>query len=91
MANIRLNTITGTPPFEVYVSDVNGNNQSLIGIVLNNVPPTVTLDVPSLFNNLPQIGLTIIDGNGCSLFYIIPCNTETDICFFGIDLEEVSS
>ena len=88
MANIRLNSITGTPPFEVYVSDVNGNNQSLVGIVLNSVPPTVTINIPAIFNNSPQIGLTVIDSNGCNLFYIIPCNTETDICYFGIGIEE---
>lgn len=88
MANIRLNSITGTPPFQVYVSDVNGNNQSLVAIVLNSVPPSVTFDIPNIFNNIPQIGLTIIDNNGCNLFYIIPCNTETDVCFFGINIEE---
>lgn len=88
MANIRLNSITGTPPFEVYVSDINGNNESLVGIITNSVPPTVTLDIPNLFNNLPQIGLTIIDVNDCSQFHIIPCNTETDICYFGIEITE---
>lgn len=88
MANIRLNSITGTPPFEVYVSDINGNNQSLVGIILNSVPPTVTLDIPDLFNNVLQIGLSIIDGNGCNLFYVIPCNTETDVCYFAIEIEE---
>jgi hypothetical protein len=88
MANIRLNTITGTPPFQVYVSDVNGNNESLIGVVLNSVPPTVNIDIPNIFNNVPIIRLTIIDANNCSLFYHIPCNTETDICYFGIDIEE---
>lgn len=90
MANIRLNTITGTPPFQVYVSDINGNNESLIGVVLNSVPPTVTIGIPNLFNNIPIIRLTIIDSNNCSVFYNIPCNTETDICYFGIDVEEVS-
>ena len=88
MANIRLNSITGTPPFEVYVSDINGNNQSLVGIILNSVPPTVTLDIPDLFNNVPQIGLSITDANGCNLFYVIPCNTETDICYFAIEIDE---
>ena len=60
----------------------------MVGIILNSVPPTVTLDIPDLFNNVPQIGLSIIDGNGCNLFYVIPCNTETDVCYFAIEIEE---
>jgi hypothetical protein len=88
MANIRLNNIIGTPPFEVYVSDINGNNSYLVGIILNSVPPTVTITIPDLFNNIPQIGLTVIDSNDCSQFHIILCNTETNLCYFAIDITE---
>ena len=53
MANIRLNTITGTPPFEVYISDINGNNQSLVGIVLNNDGTSNVTVGGTLFNTIP--------------------------------------
>jgi hypothetical protein len=37
------------------------------------IPPSITLNVPSQFNNVPAIGLKIIDANGCEEFAIIYC------------------
>jgi hypothetical protein len=37
------------------------------------IPPSITLNVPSQFNNAPAIGLKIIDVNGCEQFGIIYC------------------
>ena len=73
MARIEISSITGASPFNVYVSDVYGNNQVFIATINTAVPPVEYFYLPSLFDNAPAIMLTIVDGNGCSKFKILEC------------------
>jgi hypothetical protein len=73
MAMIEIISITGTSPYQVYVSDVYGNNEYFVGTISGAVPPTENFYLPTLFNNAPAIMLTITDANGCSKFKILQC------------------
>ena len=89
MTQIRIIDISGnTNPINVYISDVYGNNQSLIGTITisSAVPPTVYYNtvIPSIFNTAPQIMLTLVDANNCSIFKILDC---TFGCTFQITIE----
>ena len=89
MTQIRITDISGgTNPINVYISDVYGNNQSLIGTIATGttVPPTVYYNtvIPSIFNTAPQIMLTLVDANNCSIFKILNC---TFGCAFQITIQ----
>ena len=89
MTQIRITDISGnTNPINVYISDVYGNNQSLIGTIATGttVPPIVYYNtvIPSIFNTAPQIMLTLVDANNCSIFKILDC---TFGCTFQITIE----
>jgi hypothetical protein len=89
MTQIRITDISGgTNPINVYISDVYGNNQSLIGTIATGttVPPTVYFNtvIPSIFNTAPQIMLTLVDANNCTIFKILDC---TFGCTFQITIE----
>ena len=73
MARIEIDSITGTSPYDVYVSDVYGNNTTFIGTIGSAVPPTQFYYLPTIFNFAPAIMLTLIDSNGCEKFEIIEC------------------
>lgn len=74
MLVIQLNSITGaTPPYDLYLCDVYGNQCAVLATINTPIPPSITLNVPSQFNNVPAIGLKIIDVNGCEQFGIINC------------------
>lgn len=81
--------VTGTVPILVYVSDVYGNNQSLIGTITNTgvIPPAARFYPPALFNSAPAIMLKLVDDNGCEKFEILEC---TFGCGFDISVELVS-
>lgn len=83
MARIEIVSITGTSPYDVYVSDVYGNNQSFIATISTSVPPTEFFYLPNIFQNAPAIMLTIIDSNGCEKFKIIECRYG---CGFAIEI-----
>lgn len=89
MTQIRIEAVTGETPINVYISDVYGNNESLIGTITNTglIPPAALFYPPSLFNNAPAIMLTLIDNRGCKKFEIIDC---TDGCGFDISVEIAS-
>lgn len=89
MTQIRISAVTGATPISVYVSDIYGNNQSLIGTITNTgvIPPDARFYPPSLFNSAPQIMLTLIDSNGCEKFKILDC---TFGCGFTISVESAS-
>lgn len=83
MARIEIVSITGTSPYDVYVSDVYGNNKTFIATIGTNVPPTEFYYLPTIFNFAPAIMLTITDSNGCEKFEIIECRYG---CGFAIQI-----
>lgn len=91
MNQVRITEISGgTFPISVYISDVYGNNQTLLGTINSGpVPPTVTYNsvIPSIFNTAPEIMLRLIDDNGCDVFKILQC---TFGCAFEITIELAS-
>jgi hypothetical protein len=72
-AQIQITGFTGTTPANVFISDVYGNNTSLVGTISSPIPPTVTYTLPTLFNLAPSVMITIIDANGCEEFRIEEC------------------
>ena len=75
MLVLQIDSITGaTLPYVIYVCDVYGNQCAVLSYVNTPIPPSITLNIPSQFNNVPAIGIKIIDANGCEVF-------ETTYCF----------
>lgn len=89
MTQIRIAAVTGATPINVYVADVYGNNQTLIGTITSTggIPPDAGFYPPALFNSAPQIMVKLIDNNGCEKFEILDC---TFGCGFTISVETVS-
>ena len=91
MTQVRITDISGgTYPISVYISDVYGNNQTLLGTISPGpVPPTVEYNtsIPSIFNTAPQILLTLVDANNCTIFKVLDC---TFGCTFQITIEMAS-
>lgn len=89
MTQVRIEMVTGAVPILVYVADVYGNNQSLIGTITNTgvIPPAATFYPPSLFNSAPAIMLKLVDNNGCEKFAILDC---TFGCGFDISVQLAS-
>ena len=91
MTQVRITEISGgTYPISVYISDVYGNNQTLLGTITSGpVPPTVEYNtvIPSIFNTAPEIMLKLVDGNNCEIFKILQC---TFGCTFQITIELAS-
>lgn len=102
MIQVRITEITGgTYPIDVYISDVYGNNQTLLGTINPGpVPPIVEYNtvIPSIFDTAPQIMLTLTDNNGCSIFKLLDCTfgctfqitIELASCIVNIDIQEAN-
>jgi len=74
MLVLQIDSITGaTLPYFIYVCDVYGNQCAVLTYVNTPIPPSITLNIPSQFNNVPEIGIKIIDINGCEVFQTIYC------------------
>lgn len=89
MTQVRIEMVTGTVPILVYVADVYGNNQSLIGTITNTgvIPPAARFYPPALFDSAPAIMLKLVDDNGCEKFEILDC---TFGCGFDISVQLAS-
>ena len=92
MVQVRITEISGgTYPIQVYLSDVYGNHETLIGTIPTGttVPPTIFYNtvIPSIFQTAPEIMLTLVDANNCRIFKILDC---TFGCTFNITIELAS-
>ena len=91
MTQVRITEISGgTYPISVYISDVYGNNQTLLGVIGSGpVPPTVEYNtvIPPIFANAPEIILKLVDDNNCEVFKILSC---TFGCTFQIIIDLAS-
>jgi len=89
MTQIRIYFISGASfPVQVYIADVYGNNQSLIGTITSAVPPEVDFNstIPPIFNTAPAVMVKLIDSSGCEIFKILEC---TFGCAFEITVDLV--
>ena len=87
MVQVRIEGISGaTLPIDVYIADVYGNYQTLIGTIYSAVPPVVNYNsvIPAIFQTAPQIMLTLVDANNCTIFKILDCDFG---CVFDITVE----
>jgi len=74
MSLVQINNITGTTPIDVYIADINGNNQTYIDTISSPVPPPVyIISIPTLFSTAQQVMVTMIDANNCQTFHILYC------------------
>ena len=90
MVQVRIEGISGaTLPVNVYISDVYGNYNTFLGTISSAVPPTVFYNniIPTIFQTAPEIMLTLIDDNECTIFKIIQCDFG---CAFEIIIDCVS-
>lgn len=91
MTQIRITEISGgTFPVSVYISDVYGNNQTLLGTISSGpVPPVVEYNtvIPVIFSTAPEIMLRLVDGNNCEVIKLLTC---TFGCSFQITIELAS-
>jgi hypothetical protein len=73
-SQIQITNYTGAYPAVVYVSDIYGNNTTLIGTFFSTPIFPVSLTLPVLFDFAPAVIITIIDNNGCEDFSIESCS-----------------
>ena len=91
MNQVRITEISGgTFPISVFISDVYGNNQTLLGTISSGpVPPIVEYNtvIPSIFATAPEIMLKLVDSNKWEIFKILKC---TFGCTFQITIQLAS-
>ncbi len=73
MAFIEISSITGVSPYEVYVSDIYGNNETFIASFSGAVPPSQYFILPSLFDTVPIVSIKIVDSNNCQTNFETMC------------------
>ena len=75
MLILQINGITGgTSPYNLYACDAYGNQCVIFATLTTPIPSSgITLNIPSQFNNVPAIGIKIIDSNGCEQFILLNC------------------
>lgn len=78
MLVLQIDSIAGaTLPYIIYACDVYGNQCAVLSYINYPIPPSITLNIPSQFNNVPAIGIKVIDANGCEVFETIYCSVLT--------------
>ena len=73
MALIEISSITGNSPYQLYVSDIYGNNETFISSFSGAVPPSQYFTLPTLFDTAPIVLIKIIDANNCTTFHQASC------------------
>lgn len=96
MVQVGFESISGgTLPINLYACDVYQNQCVLFGIIDDTVPPIVNFTLPQEFDNVPAIGILLVDSEGCERFEVAVCgdsnyakifqNTDDDYVFQFMD------
>lgn len=87
MKRIRIVQVTNNNfPINVYIADLNLNNQTLIGTITPGpVPPIVTFSIPSIFLTAEKIILLLVDNNNCQTIQILDCL----YCIYEIEITQI--
>ena len=70
---IKILSLEGVPPFQVYSCDYALNNCQLVATLENPVQAINDIILPSLFDNSPNIIVKIISSDGCETFTFLNC------------------
>lgn len=86
MSKIIFNSLTGSLPYNVYVSDERGENETFLGTISSAIPPTQNFTPPNIFNGCENIMVIIENINMYRIFKLINCKHN---CEFTIDLTQI--
>ena len=90
MAQIRITSLIGQPPIDIYISDFQGNNKTFLGTITGTTttitPPIIYQSVPEIFNNMTSVQITLVDGYGNEKSKIVD---GTFGCGFNVIFQEV--
>lgn len=70
---IKILSLEGVPPFQVYSCDYALNNCQLVATLENPVQAINDIILPNLFDNSPNIIVKIISFDGCETFTLLNC------------------
>jgi len=70
---IKILSLEGVPPFQVYSCDYALNNCQLVATLENPVQAINDIILPNLFDNSPNIIVKIISFDGCETFKFLNC------------------
>ena len=74
MQNVTISNISGlTQPYDIYACDVYGNQCVLIATIRTSVPPSIIINLPSMFDTAPAVGIKIITSDGCERLETVNC------------------
>lgn len=78
MNGVDITSIIGSNfPYEVYVCNVYGGQCTLVATINTVVgPPVVITPLPTLFNNIPEVGIKLVSlSDGCVVFKTFLCKS----------------
>lgn len=75
MNSVTISTISLSPDYQIYICDVYGNNCVFTALIPLNVPPSITLSLPSIYSNAGSVGVKIINNGNCEKFEVLLCDT----------------
>jgi hypothetical protein len=91
MVQVRLDFISGASyPVSVFIADVYGNNQSLLGTInAGPVPPEIAYNsvIPPIFQTAPQIMLILRDSAGCTFGCAFNITVSLVDCIVNISIQ----
>ena len=74
MTQIELSGFTGMSiPFDVYCCDIYGNNCILIATISTNVPPTIIIPLPPIFQTYSSVLLRFSNCVNCDYQELLYC------------------
>jgi hypothetical protein len=77
MSLITIDSVSGIPPYQIYVCDIFQFNCQFIGTFTDYIPPSVSFPVPSGYTTAPQLLIKIVDSTGCVFTQNYMCLTPT--------------
>lgn len=75
MQVIQINSVSGTPPYDVYVCDPTITYCYFVSDDVSVFP--LLIDLPIQLTGINSVVVKMIDSNGCEIFYNIACQLPT--------------
>lgn len=75
MGQLVITNNTGmTLPYDVWICNTYGNDCVLVATINTTIPPTITIELPPIFNTYPALTIKLTNGINCDYFETIYCS-----------------
>lgn len=82
MNRLTIDSLSGLPPYNVYLADERGDNEVFLDTIISPIPPSKTFTPPNTYNKCATVMVILEDSSFYRIYKLLPCKHNCDFTIY---------